>query len=121
MNPSAGHTVGPRCSASVSPLPAGTSCRARCTQPDRGHLKLFVTAATAALHRLAAALFVLGAGSRSTSALAPLRHANLRATPNPSPKLTRYGKRCKPGPRHLVHHRAPGLQRLPPRAACLER
>jgi hypothetical protein len=41
--------------------------------------------------------------------------------PNPSPKLTRYGKRCKPGPRHLVHHRAPGLQRLPPQAACLER
>jgi len=37
--------------------------------------------------------------------------------PNPSLKLTRYGRRCKPGPRHLVHHRAPGLQRLPPRAA----
>jgi hypothetical protein len=37
--------------------------------------------------------------------------------PNPSLKLTRYGRRCKPGPRHLVHHRVPGLQRLPPRAA----
>jgi hypothetical protein len=37
--------------------------------------------------------------------------------PNPSLKLTRYGRRCKPGPRHLVHHREPGLQRLPPRAA----
>jgi hypothetical protein len=46
-------------------------------------------------------------------------HPNCK--PNPSPKLTRYGKRCKPGPRHLVHHRAPGLQRLPPQAACLER
>jgi hypothetical protein len=39
------------------------------------------------------------------------------AGPNPSLKLTRYGRRCKPGPRHLVHHREPGLQRLPPRAA----
>jgi hypothetical protein len=41
------------------------------------------------------------------------------ATPNPSYslKLTRYGMRCKPGPRHLVHHRSPGLQRMPPRAA----
>ena len=37
--------------------------------------------------------------------------------PNPSLKLTRYGRRCKPGPRHMVHHRAPGLQRPPPRAA----
>jgi hypothetical protein len=37
--------------------------------------------------------------------------------PNPSLKLTRYGKHCKPGPRHLVHHREPGLQRPPPRAA----
>ena len=37
--------------------------------------------------------------------------------PNPSLKLTRYGMRCKPGPRHTVHHRSPGLQRMPPRAA----
>jgi len=41
--------------------------------------------------------------------------------PNPSLKLTRYGRRCKPGPRHMVHHREPGLQRLPTRAAYLER
>ena len=40
-----------------------------------------------------------------------------QARPNPSLKLTRYGRRCKPGPRHMVHHREPGLQRLPPRAA----
>ena len=40
-----------------------------------------------------------------------------QARPNPSLKLTRYGRRCKPGPRHMVHHRSPGLQRLPPRAA----
>ena len=39
------------------------------------------------------------------------------ARPNPSLKLTRYGRRCKPGPRHMVHHRQPGLQRPPPRAA----
>jgi uncharacterized protein YciI len=37
--------------------------------------------------------------------------------PNPSLKLTRYGMRCKPGPRYPVHSREPGLQRMPPRAA----
>jgi hypothetical protein len=45
-----------------------------------------------------------------------MRHRR-EATPNPSLKLTRYGRRCKPGPRHMVHHREPGLQRPPPRAA----
>ena len=51
-----------------------------------------------------------------TSALVALR---LRSTvrPNTSLKLTRYGRRCKPGPRHMVHHRVPGLQHPPPRAA----
>ena len=38
-------------------------------------------------------------------------------TPNPSLKLTRYGRRRKPGLRHTVHHLSPGLQRPPPRAA----
>jgi hypothetical protein len=37
--------------------------------------------------------------------------------PNPSLKLTRYGRRCKPGPRYPVHFLEPGLQHLPPRAA----
>ena len=46
----------------------------------------------------------------------PFRTAML-VTPNPSLKPTRYGMRCKPGPRHMVHHRSPGLQRMPPRAA----
>ena len=39
------------------------------------------------------------------------------ARPNPSLKLTRYGRLCKPGLRHTVHHLSPGLQSLPPRAA----
>jgi hypothetical protein len=37
--------------------------------------------------------------------------------PNPSLKLTRYGRLCKPGPWHMVHHHRPGLHSLPPRAA----
>jgi hypothetical protein len=37
--------------------------------------------------------------------------------PNRSLKLTRYGVRCKPGLLPLRHHRSPGLQRTPPRAA----
>ncbi len=40
-----------------------------------------------------------------------------QARPNPSLKLTRYGMRCKPGPRYPVHLREPGLQRMPTRAA----
>ena len=37
--------------------------------------------------------------------------------PNPSLKLTRYGRLCKPGPRQSYYRRGPGLQTLPPRAA----
>jgi hypothetical protein len=37
--------------------------------------------------------------------------------PNPSLKLTRYGRPCKPGPRQSYYRRVPGLQALPPRAA----
>ena len=37
-------------------------------------------------------------------------------TPNPSLKLTRYGRRRKAGPQHMVHHREPALRRQPPRA-----
>jgi hypothetical protein len=41
--------------------------------------------------------------------------------PNPSLEPTRYGRQRKPGLRHLVHHLSPGLRRLPPRSAQLER
>ncbi len=41
--------------------------------------------------------------------------------PNPSLKLTRYGRHCKPGLRYAVHSLSPGLQSLPTRAAQLER
>ena len=37
--------------------------------------------------------------------------------PNPSLKLTRHGRLCKPGPRQSYYRREPGLQSLPPRAA----
>jgi hypothetical protein len=39
------------------------------------------------------------------------------ARPNPSLKLTRYGRLCKPGLRYSVHSLSPGLQSLPTRAA----
>ena len=41
--------------------------------------------------------------------------------PNPSLKLTHYGRHCKPRLRYSVHCLSPGLQYLPPRAAWLER
>jgi hypothetical protein len=40
-----------------------------------------------------------------------------QARPNPSLKLTRYGRLCKPGPRQSYYRRVPGLQSLPARAA----
>jgi hypothetical protein len=43
------------------------------------------------------------------------------ARPNSSLEPTRYGRQRKPGLRHLVHHLSPGLRRLPPRSAQLER
>ncbi len=39
------------------------------------------------------------------------------ARPNPSLKLTRYGRLCKPGLRYSVDFLSPGLQSLPTRAA----
>jgi len=41
----------------------------------------------------------------------------LALMPNPSLKLTRYGRVCKPGSRQSYYRREPGLQTLPPRAA----
>ena len=58
-----------------------------------------------------------GAGSARRALGTSLTAGLPSARPNPSLKLTRYGRRCKPGPRHMVHHRVPGLQRPPPRAA----
>ena len=58
-----------------------------------------------------------GAGSArrvlGTSTTAGLPHVR----PNPSLKLTRYGRLCKPGLRQSYYRRSPGLQSLPPRAA----
>ncbi len=54
------------------------------------------------------------------AALAPeskCRSNVARVRPNTSLKLTRYGKHCKAGLRHTVHHLSPALQCSPPRAA----
>ena len=53
----------------------------------------------------------------------PCRGCTFRAQqpPNPSLEPTRYGRRRKPGPRHTVHCRGPGLRLLPPRSAQLQR
>ena len=40
---------------------------------------------------------------------------------NPSLEPTRYGMRRKAGLRYSVHYLSPALQRMPPRAAQLER
>jgi hypothetical protein len=50
----------------------------------------------------------------------PIPHAvphRREATPNPSLKLTRYGRHCKPGLSHSYYRLRPGLQYLPTRAA----
>ena len=43
--------------------------------------------------------------------------SSLAVWPNPSLKLTRYGRHCKPGLSQSNHRLSPGLQYLPPRAA----
>ena len=45
----------------------------------------------------------------------------MKAVANHSLKWTRYGKRRKPGLRHMVHQISPGLLRLPPQIGELER
>jgi len=66
---------------------------------------------------------LLGPGSGQVSAMAKFtvpntRHSRFRCAvgPNTSFNRTRYGKRRKPGLRHLVHHLSPGLRRSPSRA-----
>lgn len=51
----------------------------------------------------------------------PAMHLLHQVGPNPSFEPTRYGRQRKPGSRHMVHHREPGLRRLPPRASQLQR
>jgi hypothetical protein len=68
-------------------------------------------------------LLLRGAGSTAECQQAEVPSPNLNFTgkpsvlPNPSLKLTRYGRPCKPGPRQSYYRRVPGLQVLPPRAA----
>ena len=58
-----------------------------------------------------------GAGSALESLVQQQLRVYPQARPNPSLKLTRYGRPCKPGLRYSVHFLSPGLQGLPPRAA----
>jgi hypothetical protein len=53
--------------------------------------------------------------TRSFSMSLYATHQRLR--PNPSLKLTRYGRHCKPGLSHSHYCLSPGLQYLPTRAA----
>ncbi|MFN9573139.1 MAG: hypothetical protein ACK58P_08860, partial [Betaproteobacteria bacterium] len=55
--------------------------------------------------------------NRGTSMPCDFAVASGRGSPSYSVKLTRYGRLCKPGPRHYYYRRVPGLQSLPPRAA----
>ncbi len=92
----------------------------------------------AALRPLVASLGRSGCGglnTRQTTFFCAERDAPLRASkrkclyltrsftgkpsvlPNPSLKLTRYGRHCKPGLSHSHYRLSPGLQYLPPRAA----
>jgi hypothetical protein len=56
-----------------------------------------------------------GASRRNQGTLA------LPVRPNWALEPTRSGRQRKPGPRHPVHHRVPGLRRLPPRVGSAQR
>jgi hypothetical protein len=55
-------------------------------------------------------------GSRRAKEAKSQYHVAPTVRPNRSLNRTRYGRQRKPGPRHMVHHRAPGLRCLPPRS-----
>ncbi len=58
-------------------------------------------------------------GVNKTKCLYLTRSFTGRPSVLPNPSLnhrTRYGKRRKPGLRHMVHHLSPGLRRSPPQA-----
>jgi hypothetical protein len=59
---------------------------------------------------------LLGPHTSPASILSPA-HAGCTVLPNPSLKLTRYGRHCKPGLSHSYYRLSPGLQYLPTRAA----
>jgi hypothetical protein len=59
----------------------------------------------------------LGAGTARRVHGNPTSPGLPSARPNPSLKLTRSGRLCKPGSRQSYYRREPGLQSLPPRAA----
>ena len=57
------------------------------------------------------------AGASTVARERECRSSAARVRPNPSLKLTRYGRLCKPGLWHMVHHHSPGLHSPPPREA----
>jgi hypothetical protein len=94
------------------------SCRSGAAAAEYGSRNMLLRAsATSTASPWASGRLKRGAGSArrvlGTSPTAGLPQAR----PNPSLKLTRYGRLCKPGPRQSYYRRGPGLQSLPPRAA----
>jgi hypothetical protein len=76
-------------------------------------------ASSSAPHARVCFLPVCAAACGSIRAMQTLVHRAVG--PNSSLEPTRYGRHCKAGLRHTVHHLRPALHCLPPRAAQLER
>ena len=98
-----------------SPLP---SCRSGAAEPEHGSRhKLLRASPTSTAGPWSSDRSQRGAGSARRILGNPTSAGLPSARPNPSLNhRTRYGKHRKPGPRHMVHHREPGLRRLPPQA-----
>ena len=102
----------PRCSLQAAPPPQTSSPNPAGAMPTVSPTRPAALRAPIASGRSAP---VRAAGSRLRGRV-PVS-LRMRVLPNPSLKLTRYGRHCKPGLSHSYYRLSPGLQYLPPRAA----
>ncbi len=109
--PGASHNHGKAQSA----LPSSQSGAAAAEYSSR--IFRFFAPAKSTANLWSARLSKQGAGSAVESLDNHQPRVNPRARPNPSLKLTRYGRLCKPGLRYSVHLLSPGLQSLMVRCA----
>ena len=98
-----------------SALPGSQSCAAAAEYGSRK--SRFLASATSTAIPWLSSRSKRGAGSACESLVNQQPRVYPQARPNPSLKLTRYGRHCKPGLSHSYYRLSPGLQYLPPRAA----
>ena len=112
----ASHTTGRTSGKAPSALPSYQSGAAAAEYGSR--IRLVLATATSTADRWTSSRRQRGAGgARWTLGRTHTTSGLPEARPNPSLKLTRYGRHCKPGLSQWNDRLSPGLQYLPTRAA----